>query len=234
MIFVYSGEVPKLDQYLLKKLPYQHKLLVIPYSPDQLWVGRESVDYFEDAGISAAVLKKWQYRDPVELRHQVMQMDAVFLSGGNTYEFLDYARQVGLFDILMHFERAGGIIVTESAGSIILSPDISTAGMPDSFADDNDIGLTDLTGMGRLPFHFHPHHEPDSPDFAAEMAQLHALAEQSQQAVFLIEDGQGLVFDESDRVVFTVGRVEQMMPSGVPESSELAFLDAVRQLPAGI
>ena len=212
MLFFYSGDVPELDQLLLDALGPEHDLLIIPYSPHEMWAAKDSFDYFDEAGLRPRFLSRSEYLNPAKLRAAVMAADAVFLTGGNTYEFLAYARQVQLFELLTHFEAKGGIIASESAGSILLSPDVSTAGLPHTFADDNILQLTDLTAMGRVAYHFHPHHEPDSKLFDEEMAQLQQLADESKIPVLMLQDGQGLVMQGDGEIVHAIGAYEILLP----------------------
>jgi len=204
MIFIYSGEVPALDRRLSYELGANHRLLTIPYAADECWAADDARDYFRSCGINAHALSKIACRNKEQLRNELFTADAVYLSGGNTYQFLAFAKETGLFSLLQTFESLGGIIVTESAGSIILSSDISTAAIPTTCPDENIAGITDFLGMGRLSFHVSPHFEPDSPQAANEIEELRTLAELSNQPVLLLEDGAGIVIQD-DEIIFSTG-----------------------------
>lgn len=217
MIFIYSGESPALDRRLRYELGKKHRLLTIPFSPDEHWAAVEARDYFIATGIIAHTLSSDAYQNRTWLRDEIFSSDAVYLSGGNTYQFLDYARSIDLFSLLDCFETNGGIIVAESAGSIILSPDISTAAIPTTSPDENNVGLTDFHGMGRLPFHVSPHFEPESDRAEHEITELQRLAELSNTSVLMLQDGGGVVLDENE-LIFSAGsthwiRVDTGQPS---------------------
>ena len=204
MIFIYSGEVPALDRRLRYELGATHRLLTIPYAPEEHWAAIEARDYFNSCDINAHALSKQAYGDKQKLRDEIFTSDAIYLSGGNTYQFLAYAREIGLFSMLQTFESLGGIIVTESAGSIILSSDISTAAIPTTSPDENNVGITEFDAMGRLPFHVSPHFEPDEILAMNEMVELQQLANLSETPVLVLQDGAGVVVQDGD-IIFSVG-----------------------------
>lgn len=207
MIFIYSGEVPALDRRLHYELGASHRLLTIPYVPEEHWAAREARDYFNDSGFNARALSQKAYRNKQQLRDEIFTSDAVYLSGGNTYQFLAYAREVGLFSLLAAFEAVGGIIVAESAGSIILSADIATAAVPTTCPDENSIGLADFSAMGRLPFHVSPHYEPTSSHAMAELEELQSLANVSNRPVLVLQDGAGVLVSDEE-IIFSTGAFE--------------------------
>ncbi len=220
MIFIYSGEVPVLDRRLHYELGASHRLLTIPYAPEEHWAGREARDYFNGSGFNARALSQKAYRNKQQLRDEIFTSDAVYLSGGNTYQFLAYAREIELFSLLAAFEAVGGIIVAESAGSIILSADIATAAVPTTCPDENSIGVTDFSAMGRLPFHVSPHHEPTSSHAMAELEELQSLAKVSNRPVLVLQDGAGVVVDD-DEIIFSTGSPEWLMAMS-EQSQEVA------------
>jgi len=204
MIFIYSGEVPALDRRLSYELGANHRLLTIPYAADEYWAAEDARDYFRSCGLNAHALSKVGCSNKEQLRNELFTADAVYLSGGNTYQFLAFARETGLFSLLQTFESLGGIIVAESAGSIILSPDISTAAIPTTCPDENTTDITDFQAMGRIAFHVSPHFEPDSPQASSEMEELRTLANLSNTPILLLEDGAGIIMQDDD-IIFSTG-----------------------------
>lgn len=219
MLYIYSGEVPELDEALRQALGASHRVTCIPYSPKEVWSADEATDYFRHAGIRARTLSRRFYRDPRRLEQAIMTSDAVYLAGGNTYEFLAYARHMGLFGMLQRFEASGGLIAAESAGSIILCDDIATAAVPSSCPDRNAIGLTELGAMGRIPFHISPHFNPRGFRARADLDELQGLADRSQRPVAVLQDGEGFVM-EGERVLRFVGDGRMLMPR-LPVATDL-------------
>ncbi len=78
---------------------------------------------------------------------------AIYLSGGNTFTFMDSARKRGLQVILEQYLENGGVLIGASAGSIMCTPSIELA----KFGDENEIGMIDFLGFGFVDFEFHPH-----------------------------------------------------------------------------
>ncbi len=205
MLFIYSGVVPALDRRLRYELGKDHQLFTIPFAPEAHWAALEARDYFEACGINAHALSASAlYGVKQKLRNEIFTSDAVYLTGGNTYQFLAYAREVGLFSMLQAFEALGGVIVAESAGSIILSPNISTAAIPTTCPDENSTGMTEFQAMGRIPFHVSPHYEPESPHADREMDELQTLADLSNASVLVLQDGAGVML-QGDNIVFSTG-----------------------------
>ncbi|MDH5435813.1 MAG: Type 1 glutamine amidotransferase-like domain-containing protein [Gammaproteobacteria bacterium] len=212
MIYIYSHDVPELDKLLLETLGPKHRFTMIPPSPKEMGEALHAMEVFREAGLHARTQSTRFYRDPVRLYNIIMNSDAVYLSGGNTFEFLKYAQGVGLFDMLADFEEGGGIIVAESAGSIILSPNIATALIPTSSPDEESVRLERFTGMGRIPFHISPHHDSSSKQ---ENDELQALAHYSKIPVIALHDGEGLII-EGDEVTRIVGNPSKYYPDIVP------------------
>jgi len=91
----------------------------------------------------------------------ILKSDAIYLSGGNTFYFLKHLRESGCMNILKKYVDSGGILMGESAGSIIMCEDIATAGYPRWDRDENDVEITDITGLSLTDFNFFPHFEVD-------------------------------------------------------------------------
>ena len=53
---------------------------------------------------------------------------AMYLSGGNTFTFMDSARKRGLQEILEQYLADGGVLISASAGSIMCTPSIEWPG----------------------------------------------------------------------------------------------------------
>ncbi|MCA0330183.1 MAG: Type 1 glutamine amidotransferase-like domain-containing protein [Actinobacteria bacterium] len=83
--------------------------------------------------------------------------DVLLVGGGNTYALLDHIRRTGWADPVAQWVRDGGAYFGSSAGAVITGADIDVA----RFADPNDVGLTDTTGLRLLPgLVLRPHYSP--------------------------------------------------------------------------
>ena len=139
--------------------------------------------------------ERWDY---------AMQSDAVFLEGGNTFEFWAMLLLRGLDADLRKFAQCG-ILMGMSAGSHIISPTIDLA----SVADDNYLGFSgdELNSLGLTDFLVKPH--------ASGWIQYKELfrnyATKYNKPVYMIDEGQAVwVCDHGIREYG--GRVTKFLP----------------------
>jgi len=91
--------------------------------------------------------------------NKAFNSDLIYLSGGNTYYFLHSIQVAKLQKKLRIYATNGGVLAGESAGSIIMTPCINTAGMPSFDRDPNDVRLKNLASLDLVNFEFFPHYE---------------------------------------------------------------------------
>ena len=218
MLLVYSGCVPELDLILAENITSNgDKLTIIPSVPTEYREAAYIAGYYQELGIQVQSLSQADYEDKDNLSQKILASNAVYLMGGNTYEFLNYAKAVNLFTILTKLEANGGIIAAESAGSIILSDTIATAGLPSSDVDENILNMTNLQSMGRLAFHISPHFDPNKSQLETDLAELQQLANATNQDVLLLEDGEGF-YMQGDVVQRFIGSTKVLKPQALSES----------------
>lgn len=82
--------------------------------------------------------------------------DALHLSGGNTFYFLSTIRKRNFINMIRSYVMNNGILIGVSAGSILMTNSIELAGFGD-YADQNFVGITDLSSLGLVNFEFLPH-----------------------------------------------------------------------------
>ncbi len=114
---------------------------------------------------------------------------AIYLSGGNTFTFMDSARKRGLQAILEQYLANGGVLIGASAGSIMCTPSIELA----KFGDENEVGMADFSGFGFVDFEFHPH-------FTGDQNERRNLAEYQRthgREIYTCKDGAGLHISDS-------------------------------------
>lgn len=112
----------------------------------------------------------------------------IYLSGGNTYIFMDSARRRNVKQILKKHLDNGGLLIGASAGSLMMTPSIDIAG----FADENTPGLTDMSGFGFVDFEFHPHFNGDE----EERTFLSEYARKKNVKLYTCKDGGGIFYSE--------------------------------------
>lgn len=120
----------------------------------------------------------------------VFQADAIHLSGGNTFRFMYWILQRGLKEQLIRYVDTGGILIGVSAGSIIMTPNISISKLCD---DKNEIGLENLAGLNLVNFHYLPHavsHRVVAKDIILK-------SKQEARAIVLASDRDWIVINET-------------------------------------
>jgi len=89
------------------------------------------------------------------------------ITGGNTFKLLNHLKKSGLDKAIIEFWKKDGVVLAGfSAGAIVLSPSIETART--GYGDVDELGLTDLSGLGIVDFEIWPHYESDQAQEAAD------------------------------------------------------------------
>jgi dipeptidase E len=177
------------------------KVTYIPScSIDGEWEFKEFVDDLKFFGVT-----KFMYF-PVDLPfdqvmlNEALSSDMIYLSGGNTYYFLYWLRRSRMLQRLKQYALDGGVLTGLSAGAIIMTPNIRTAGFPHFDRDDNEIGLKNEKSLGLVSFEFFPHYRNSK-------RYDHALAKMSRimdRPLYASPDGSGIGID-GERITF-IGR----------------------------
>jgi len=89
---------------------------------------------------------------------KALAADLVYLSGGNTFAFLHALRASGFAVQMQRYTERGGVLAGHSAGAILMTPTIRTAGFPADDRDDNEVGLKDLRALRLVEFEVFPHY----------------------------------------------------------------------------
>jgi len=123
------------------------------------------------------------------------ESDIIFLAGGNTFHFLSCLRKHRLISKLVKFsETPGKVIAGLSAGAIMMTPSITTAGFPVFDCDDNFVNLKDLKSLGLVPFELFPHFK-NSPRYRRALAKY---SRESQKPVLGLPDHSGLIVNNNE------------------------------------
>ena len=91
-----------------------------------------------------------------EISNKLQSNDAIYISGGNTFFLLQELKRTGADKIIIKQVKAGKLYVGESAGSIILSPNVEyVRGMDDVQAAPY---LETFSGLELVDYYPLPHH----------------------------------------------------------------------------
>ncbi len=122
---------------------------------------------------------------------ELLVCDAIFLSGGNTYYFLNTLKKRKFLPILIEYVWKGGILIGVSAGSIIMSKTINIT----AFYDENTIGLKDYTALGLVDFEFFPHLDHNMNQFLED---LKKYSIKSNSVIYACKDGDGIIVNNHE------------------------------------
>lgn len=132
----------------------------------------------------------------VDWRSRLDAVDMLWLSGGNTFHLLDQARKTG-FDKWLKEALKTKVYVGGSASSILMTPSIAVSALEPG--DENLPGITDLTGIGVVPFEIEPHCD------AARIEWMKEYADKSPNPVYAIDDATAIQVINGEVTVISTG-----------------------------
>lgn len=125
----------------------------------------------------------------LESANQALNSKVIYLSGGNTYNFLYWLRKRGFLNSLRNFVENEGILIGLSAGSILMTPSISTSGIPSYDHDENLINLKNLKALNLVNFEFFPHYSPSK----RLDEEILSYSKKSLYPTFGVKEGNGII-----------------------------------------
>lgn len=95
-------------------------------------------------------------------KDKLLTANILMITGGNTFKLLNHLRLSGLDDAIVEFWKKDNVVLSGfSAGAIILTPRINISSQrATDLADENSVGLKDLTGLNIIDFEIWPHFNP--------------------------------------------------------------------------
>lgn len=202
----YSGGFANENQNLDKNLIslFSKKDLKLTFIPSCSYHSNEDyneiIEQYKPFGIKKFL--KFNIDQPFSqtLKSFALQSDIIHLGGGNTFYFLKYLRKTGLLKELKEWVKNGGVLTGLSAGAIIMTNSIETAGFPSFDRDENDENLKNLTGLQLVDFEFFPHYK-NSKRYDEE---LKTYSKSLSSPLYACPDGSGILITD-DEIRF-VGR----------------------------
>ena len=103
--------------------------------------------------------------------------------------------------MFINFVKSGGVLTGLSAGAIMMTPRITSAGYPAFDRDDNIVNLKRLNGLNLVNFEFFPHYQN------TEKYQKTLLSESRKinYPLYAVSDGGGIIVD--GKTIKFVGKV---------------------------
>jgi len=126
----------------------------------------------------------------------LQRADVIYVEGGNTFYLLDCMRKASIQEDFLETLRRS-VYVGVSAGSIVVTPTIAIALVEP--ADQNDVNMSDFTGMNLVDFEVSPHTASYVP-----VENVRAYANHSPYPIYAIDDGGAITY--RDGIVSFVGQ----------------------------
>ena len=192
----YAHENEKVDARLISLFEKQDlKLTFIPscghYSQEYYL---EIIDQYKPFGIKKFM--KFNIDQPFSdtLKRFAFSADIIHLGGGNTFYFLKTLRKAGLLNELRQWVKAGGVLTGLSAGAIMMTNHIQTAGFPSFDCDDNEYNLKNLSALQLVDFEFFPHYK-NSKRYDNELLEY---SKHSARPLYACPDGSGILVNHEE------------------------------------
>lgn len=208
-LVLYSDQIieenKKVDKELLKL--FSTKRPTIAYIPSCSDPSRkyfkQKVEYYKALGIEEVEYFDLDKEYDEKRTSEIFKFQAIHLSGGNTYYFLNLLKKRGFIELLQKYVHKGGILIGISAGSILMTNNINVAGIGE-YCDENLIEIEDKSALGLVNFEFSPHWSGRLEDLTS----LREYAKARNTIVYVCRDGSGMVVN-GDKVEL-IGEVEKV------------------------
>jgi dipeptidase E len=196
-LVLYSDQIPstseKIDRELVTLLGKTNPIIgYIPSCADpQRKYYNERQEYYARLGMDLKVYFELDKEYHPELLKPLLSCDAIHLSGGNTHYFLHWLRRRNMIGTLVQYVAQGGVLIGVSAGSILMTPDISTSAF---FRDAMIEEETDFSGMGLVDFAFVPHFG----DRPTSLEDVKRYSRDKKTVVYAVRDSGGIIVAEDN------------------------------------
>lgn len=170
-------------------------MAVIPacsYVSDEYF--EEILEQYQPLGVKKIIKFDADRPNSVVFKKLLFKTDIIHLGGGNTYYFLKHLKKSGLFGELKKWCSKGGILTGLSAGAIIMTKNIATAGFPAFDKDENEEKIKNFSGLGLVDFLFFPHYR-NSKRYDESLT---TYSKQVDQPVYALPDGSGIIMEDDE------------------------------------
>ncbi len=144
---------------IIDKPVSQIKIIFVPTASrtdEELKYVQESKKELLDLGILESNIQTLNLNRPISF-DEVVDYDVIYVCGGNTFYLLKKIRESGFDKVIVAFVKINKLYFGVSAGSILVCPNIDIA----SPFDENDVNLTDLTGLNLTNVIVSPHYKDE-------------------------------------------------------------------------
>ena len=171
----------------------------IAYIPSQSDIERkyfnEKVEWYKQFNITDLLYFDMDKEYDEGKMSELLSCAGIFLSGGNTYYFLNSLKNRNFLQILRDYVEKGGVLIGVSAGSMIMSQTIDIT----TLHDENTIGLKDYSALGLVNFDFFPHLDHNEKKYLEEIIEY---SKTSKSVIYACKDGDGIIVDGNNMQFF--------------------------------
>jgi len=188
-----SGKT-QIDEASLKLFASKNpKIAYIPSQSDlEKKCFNDKIEWYKQFGITDLLYFDIDQEYNEEKISELLACDGIFLSGGNTYYFLNSLKNRNFIPVLNSFVKKGGVLIGVSAGSIIMSQTIAVTTIDDDIGgDQNTVGLNDFSALGLNDFEFFPHYDKSD----EILKRLTKYSKTSKSVIYACKDGDGIIVD---------------------------------------
>lgn len=173
---------------LFNKSAEKIRLIFIPTASrtkEEMKYVEESRQELIDLGINQIITLNLDHQIK---KKEVDNADVIYVCGGNTFYLLKKIHDSGFGNILHGYK---GIYIGVSAGSIVVGPNIEVS----TPWDENDVNLTDTTGLNIVNFAVIPHYQ------RKDQSVVEKLKKQAKYDVVTLTDNQAVLVINSERKI---------------------------------
>lgn len=205
-LVMYSDQIEnrtkEVDDWVLKLIDKENpKVGYIPSCSDLTRkYFNQKVEHYESMGINDLLYFDLDEEYDETKINELLSCDAIHLSGGNTFYFLQLLKKRNFLDIIRNYVLEGGVLIGISAGSIMMSETIDAA----AFGDEDNVRDENKEALGLVDFEFMPHWERDQ----EYLQDLLDYSRKSNKVIYACNDGDGIIIN-GDKIEF-IGDVQKI------------------------
>lgn len=154
----------------------------------------EKVEWYKQFGITDLLYFDIDKEYDEEKKDDLLACNGIFLSGGDTYYFLNNLKNRNFLPLLRDYVEKGGVLIGVSAGSIIMSETIDIT----TLHDENTTNLKDYSSLGLVNFDFFPHLNWNKDKYLKDVVEY---SKTSKSVIYACNDGDGIIVDD-DKMQF--------------------------------
>lgn len=134
-----------------------------------------------------------------QVQSELSGMDAIFVSGGNTYYLLDHVMKSGFDGVVKDLVKKGVVYIGSSAGSALACPTIEHI---EDFDDKSIVELSSYEGLGLTKTLLLPHY--GEAKYEQKFAAIVKKWEEKGKALLLLRNSEALVIADDQESVRSV------------------------------